>query len=175
MSLPSSEGPFSRPGGSLDRCFAPELYLQGVLDIAAPRVWVPQAPGVSFSPILLNVTQGYYVNILRVQRSGVLSRHRHVGPVHAFTLQGSWRYLEHPWTAAPGDYVFEPPGDTHTLVVPDGTSEMMTLFHVTGGYSYLDEQGKIIGFEDVFTKLAAARVHFQASGIADEDLARLIR
>ena len=71
--------------------------------------------------------------------------------------------------------MFEPPGDTHTLVVPDGTSEMITLFHVTGGYSYLDAQGQIIGFEDVFTKLAAARAHFQASGIADEGLAKLIR
>src|SRR5258708_29885112 len=53
--------------------------------------------------------------------------------VHAFTLRGRWRYLEHDWIATPGDYTFEPPGETHTLVVPDDVKEMATLFHVTGG------------------------------------------
>jgi quercetin dioxygenase-like cupin family protein len=38
--------------------------------------------------------------------------------VHAFTLRGEWHYLEHDWIAKTGDYVFEPPGETHTLVVP---------------------------------------------------------
>jgi len=47
------------------------------------REWVPQSPTVAFRPLVLNVTQGYYINILRVRSSGVLSRHRHSGPVHA--------------------------------------------------------------------------------------------
>ena len=164
-----------QPTESIERCFAPELFRPGALDLNAPRIWIPQGPGVSFSPILLNVTQGYYINILRVRRSGILSRHRHAGPVHAFTLLGTWQYLEHSWISRPGDYVFEPPGETHTLAVPDETAEMMTLFHVTGGYSYLNERGEIIGFEDVFTKLAAARSHFSANGISEEALAALIR
>ena len=116
-----------------------------------------------------------YINLLRVQRAGIVSRHRHSGPVHAFTLQGSWRYLEHEWSAGTGDYVFEPPGETHTLVVPDDTSDMITLFHVTGEYNYLNAQEQIIGFEDVFTKLAAARAHFEVNGMPEESLARLIR
>ncbi|WP_347059635.1 hypothetical protein ABC795_04085 [Blastococcus sp. HT6-30] len=52
------------------------------LDDADERLWVPQAKDVSFRPLLLSVSQGYFVNILRVRRSGVLSRHRHAGPVH---------------------------------------------------------------------------------------------
>jgi hypothetical protein len=39
-------------------------------------------------------------NLLRVRKSGILSRHRHPGPVHAFVLKGSWRYLEHEVHAA---------------------------------------------------------------------------
>ena len=152
-----------------------EHFLAGAIDPDASRIWIPQGPGVHFSPILLNVTQGYYVNLLKVRRAGVLSRHRHTGPVHAFTLRGSWRYLEHSWTARPGDYVFEPPGEVHTLVVPDQDCAMITLFHVTGGYTYLGEDGGITGYEDVFTKLAAARSHFRANGIAEEALAALIR
>jgi len=82
------------------------------------RVWVPQAENVSFRPLCLNVSQGYWVNLLRVRKSGVLSRHRHPAPVHGYVIKGRWRYLEHDWTAEQGSYVYEPPGETHTLVVP---------------------------------------------------------
>jgi len=98
-----------------------------------------------FKPLILSVSQGFYVNLLKVRQSGVLSRHRHSGPVHAFTLRGSWHYLEHDWVAREGDYAFEPPGETHTLVVPDGVEEMVTLFHVTGGYTYVDSYGRGAG------------------------------
>ena len=54
---------------------------------------------------------------LRVRKSGVLSRHRHPQPVHAFVLKGEWRYLEHDWVATEGSYAYEAPGETHTLVV----------------------------------------------------------
>src|SRR5262245_58577366 len=68
-----------------------DAFLASALDLAGDeREWVPQTPNVAFKPLMLNVTQGYYVNILRVRRSGVLSRHRHSGPVHAFTLRGKW-------------------------------------------------------------------------------------
>ena len=30
---------------------------------------VPQSPGVSFKPLLLNVSQGYYINVLRLLSS----------------------------------------------------------------------------------------------------------
>jgi len=154
---------------------APGQFLPSALDLDAQRVWVPQAPGVSFSPLLLNITQGYYVNMLRVRRAGILSRHRHTGPVHAFTLRGEWYYREHPWRAKAGDYVYEPPGETHTLIVPDECAEMITLFHVSGGYNYLDEQGQLMGVEDVFTKLAAARAHWQAIGASPQTLESLVR
>jgi 2,4'-dihydroxyacetophenone dioxygenase len=136
---------------------------------------VPQAEGIWFQPLVLNVTQGFYVNILRVRQAGVLSRHRHSGPVHAFTLRGSWRYLEHDWTAREGDYVFEPPGETHTLVVPDDVSEMITLFHVTGGYTYVDPFGDALGYEDVFTKLENAERHFKSLGLGDDYVKRFMR
>jgi 2,4'-dihydroxyacetophenone dioxygenase len=111
-----------------------DIIIPGALDIDVDEShWVQQAPDVHFRPIVLNVSHGYYVNILRVRASGVLSRHRHNGPVHAFTLRGRWLYLEHDWVASAGDYAFEPPGETHTLVVPDDVEEMVTLFHVTGG------------------------------------------
>ena len=117
----------------------PDTLLAGALALDGDeREWVPQPRGVWFKPLLLNVSHGYYVNILQVRASGVLSRHRHHGPVHAFTLRGTWRYLEHDWVASTGDYAFEPAGETHTLVIPDDAAGMTTLFHVTGSYTYID-------------------------------------
>jgi hypothetical protein len=62
--------------------------------LADDRLWVPSSSTVSFKPLLLCASQGYYVNLLRVRGSGVVSRHRHTGPVHAMVLKGRWYYLE---------------------------------------------------------------------------------
>ncbi|MDP1878270.1 MAG: 2,4'-dihydroxyacetophenone dioxygenase family protein [Actinomycetota bacterium] len=145
---------------------ADDLVILGALDLDGDEsLWVPQAPDVWFRPLLLSVSNGYFVNLLRVRRSGVLSRHRHAGPVHALTLRGRWHYLEHDWWAEAGGYSYEPPGDIHTLVVPDGVTEMVTLFHVTGAYIYVEPDGTATGVEDVFTKLDAARRHYEAAGL----------
>jgi len=139
------------------------------------RRWVPQADGVSFLPLCFGVTQGYYVNLLRVRRSGVLSCHRHTGLVHAQVLRGRWYYLEHGWVATAGSFILETPGETHTLVVPPDVDEMITWFHVSGGYIYLDANGAQTGFEDVFTKLERARAHYAAVGLDPAALDGLIR
>lgn len=145
---------------------AEDLVILGALDLDGDEsLWVPQSPDVWFRPLLLSVSNGYFVNLLRVRRSGVLSRHRHAGPVHALTLRGRWHYLEHDWWAEAGGYSYEPPGDIHTLVVPDGVTDMVTLFHVTGAYIYVEPDGTATGVEDVFTKLDAARRHFEAVGL----------
>jgi len=69
---------------------------------ADERLWVPQAENVWFRPLCLNVSQGYWMNLLRVRKSSVLSRHRHPNPVHGFVLKGRWHYLEHDWVAEEG-------------------------------------------------------------------------
>jgi 2,4'-dihydroxyacetophenone dioxygenase len=154
----------------------PDVLIAGALALDDDeQEWVPQAHGVWFKPLLLNVSQGYYLNILRVRGFGVLSRHRHHGPVHAFTLRGSWRYLEHDWVAAAGDYTFEPAGETHTLVVPDEVPEMVTLFHVSAGYTYIHPYGVALGYEDVFTKLEAASRHYESVGFGKDHVRKLVR
>jgi quercetin dioxygenase-like cupin family protein len=154
----------------------PDLLSGGALDLdTEDGLWVPQAEGVWFRPLLLSVSGGYYVNILRVTKAGILSRHRHSGPVHAFTLRGTWRYLEHDWVARAGDYAFEPPGETHTLVVPEGAGEMVTLFHVTGGYTYVDPDGTALGYEDVFTKLDKLLDHCERTGLGRAVADALVR
>jgi 2,4'-dihydroxyacetophenone dioxygenase len=139
------------------------------------RVWVPQMENVWFRPLCLNASQGYWVNLLRVCRSGILTRHRHPTPVHGWVLRGSWHYLEHNWTASAGSYVFEPPGETHTLVVPENVPEMITLFHITGVMIYVDPWGKQTGYEDVFTKIAMCRRHYTEVGLGVTYVDQFIR
>jgi quercetin dioxygenase-like cupin family protein len=156
---------------------SPDLVHLGALDswLEDDNLWVPVTKSVSFKPLLLCTAGGYYVNLLRVRKAGVLSRHRHTGAVHALVLKGRWQYLEHDWIAEEGSYAHEPAGETHTLVVPEGVTEMITWFHVTGGYTYVDPHGVAVGYEDVFTKLEAARKHYKDLGLPDNYIEKFIR
>jgi 2,4'-dihydroxyacetophenone dioxygenase len=70
----------------------PELVVPNAIP-TDERIWVPVEENVWFRPLLLAASRGYWMNLLRVRKSGVLSRHRHPQPVHAFVLKGEWRYL----------------------------------------------------------------------------------
>lgn len=151
----------------------PEIVAQAIP--SDERVWVPQAPEVWFRPLMLNTVNGGWCNLLRVQKAGVLSRHRHPAPVHGFVLKGSWRYLEHPWIATEGSYVFEPPGEIHTLVVDEGVEEMITFFNISGAMIYLDEEHRTIGYEDVHTKIEMCRRHYTKVGLGADYVDQFIR
>ena len=156
----------------------PPDAVRELVTVAVPedeRVWVPQAPDVWFRPLMLNTAGGGWTNLLRVRRAGVLSRHRHPAPVHGYVLKGSWRYLEHDWVARAGTYVFEPPGEVHTLVVDEGVEEMITLFQVSGAMIYVDEQGRPTGYEDVHTKIAMCRAHYGRVGLGADYVAQFLR
>jgi 2,4'-dihydroxyacetophenone dioxygenase len=139
------------------------------------RVWVPQADHVWFRPLMLNTLGGSWSNLLRVRRAGILSRHRHPAPVFGYVLKGSWRYLEHDWVARTGDFVFEPPGETHTLTVDADVEEMITYFQISGCMYYVDAKGNHTGFEDVFTKIDMCRKHYIASGLGENYVDQFIR
>ena len=149
-----------------------------IVALAVPeddRVWVPQAPSVWFRPLMLNTVNGGWANLLKVTKSGVLSRHHHPAPVHGYVIKGSWRYLEHDWVAREGSYVFEPPGETHTLVVDEGVDEMITFFNISGAMIYVDEGGHQIGYEDVHTKIAMCRDHYREVGLGEDYIRQFIR
>jgi len=151
----------------------PELAIAAIPD--DERVWVPQAPDVWFRPLLLNTVSGGWCNLLRVRRSGVLSRHRHPMVVVGYVIKGKWRYLEHDWVADEGSFVYEPPGEVHTLVVPDDCHEMITFFNISGAMIYLDNAGQQIGYEDVFSKIEMCRRHYGDVGLGADYVDQFIR
>lgn len=138
-------------------------------------VWVPQTENVWFRPLLLNTVSGGWCNLLRVRRSGVLSRHRHPMLVVGYVIRGRWFYREHDWVANEGDFVYEPPGEIHTLEVPADCPEMITFFNISGAMIYLDADGRQIGYEDVFTKIEMCRAHYEQVGLGGNYVDRFVR
>ena len=159
--------------GSPHALSPPEIVVHAMPD--DERVWVPQAESVWFRPLMLNTLNGQWCNLLRVRKAGILSRHRHPAPVHGFVLKGRWRYLEHDWVANEGDYVFEPPGETHTLTVPEDVPEMVTFFNISGCMYYVNAEGRNTGFEDVFTKIDMCRAHYDAVGLGADYVDQFVR
>jgi 2,4'-dihydroxyacetophenone dioxygenase len=142
------------------------------------KLWVPYVDGVWFQACNFNVSSGGFVNVLKIQPGSRLAPHYHVSWVHGLTLQGSWRYLEHDWVAHKGTYIFEPPGEAHTLVVDAADPEpMITIFVLQGGLIYLDsvENGKVIGYDDGFTLLELARKHYKDVGLPTSLIDDMIR
>jgi 2,4'-dihydroxyacetophenone dioxygenase len=153
----------------------PEIAQQAIPD--DERVWVPQAPDVWFRPLLLNTVTGSWCNLLRVRKSGVLSRHIHPSWVTGLVLKGAWRYLEHDWVAREGAFVYEPPGEIHTLVVDEvvDAPEMITFFNIHGAMIYLDEKGGVTGYEDVFSKIDMCRKYYAQCGLGGEFVEQYVR
>ena len=132
--------------------------------------WVPQGDRVWFKPLRFDLASGRWVNLLKVTGQGKVNRHRHAGgQVLGFVIQGSWRYLEREWVARPGTFVYEPPGDIHTLVV-EGAEEMQTLFLLEGVIQYLDDDDNVISQDDVFSKLERYLAYCKREGIEPKDL-----
>jgi quercetin dioxygenase-like cupin family protein len=126
--------------------------------------WVEQSEGVWFKPLRLSPEREMWANLLRVSAGGLVSRHRHHGPVEAWVIHGRWRYLEHDWLAGPGSYVHEPKGDVHTLVV-EGGEEMVTLFIVHGAIDYLDDRDRVVRTDTAQRKLELYEAHCRAHGL----------
>lgn len=157
------------------RDMRPEQVILTALPPADDPAWVRLSEHAFSRPLQYNVTSGQYTHILRVTKAGVIARHRHSGGVHAYVIKGRWHYLEHDWVAEEGSYIFEPPGETHTLVVPEGCTEMITLFQVTGSLMYVDPWGKSTGYDDVFTRIEIARKYYESVGLGAAYVDQFIR
>ena len=152
----------------------PDIVINDVLT-SDENLWAPVGDGIWSRPLQLNVTGGFYTHVLRVKRSGLLQRHRRSGMVQAYVIKGRWYYLEHDWVAEEGSYIFEPPGDVHTLVVEEGHGEMLTMFQIHGAMVYLDDNNAVTSVDDVFTRIDQCRAHFASVGLGADYVDQFVR
>jgi 2,4'-dihydroxyacetophenone dioxygenase len=151
--------------------------LDSLLELALPDQaiqsdtipWVPQGERVWYKPLRFDLANGRWVNLLKVAGQGKVNRHRHSSQVLGYCMQGRWHYPERNWVARQGTFIYEPPGDVHTLVV-DGAEEMVTLFLLEGVIQYLDDDNNVVSQDDVFTKMNRYLTFCSTQGIEPLDL-----
>ncbi|WP_077003127.1 2,4'-dihydroxyacetophenone dioxygenase family protein [Variovorax sp. KK3] len=123
-------------------------------------------PMVQIAPGLkVQLMQVDFDHNIRITRSLLdpgmrLRTHLHSGHVYAWTLAGTWKYIEYPEASTANSFLYEPAGSTHTLVVPEDSPEPAdVIFIVHGSNVELDEDGKIVGVTDA---AAIARAYLRA-------------
>src|SRR5919202_1445590 len=152
----------------------PEVYLS---DVATDddRYYVPFTDTVGSRPLWINVKDNSWSDILRAKEAGLVNRHYHPHEVFAYTISGKWGYLERPWTATAGDFVYETPGEAHTLVAYESDEPMKVHFKVRGPLIWLDEAGDAVDFFDVHNYIEICKDHYEKVGIGADYIDSLLR
>jgi 2,4'-dihydroxyacetophenone dioxygenase len=139
------------------------------------RYLVPFTDTVSSRPLWISPSQNRWADILTARAAGLVNRHYHPHQVFAYTISGKWGYLEQEWTATAGDFVYEAPGEAHTLVAYEHPDPMRVQFIVTGPLIWLDESGEPEGIFDVFNYIEMCKAHFDETGIGADYVETLFR
>ncbi|MCJ8010796.1 2,4'-dihydroxyacetophenone dioxygenase family protein [Paenibacillus sp. KQZ6P-2] len=145
--------------------FAEQLQLPERVFHIDDLPWVPFDNGnCHFKPLRFDLNTGTWTYLFKIKGNKTLNRHRHTGgSVIGYNLQGKWRYEGRNWVARPGSFIFEPPGDIHTLITED--EEVITLFILGGSLQYFDEENQIIGQDDIYTVLKKYKDYCEEHGI----------
>ena len=132
--------------------------------------FVDLGDGSTLQLLHVDVEAGLWVIRTKFQPGYLVDTHKHTGTVYAFTLSGSWKYLEYPEVNTAGSYLFEPAGSVHTLSVPSDNTEVTDVFFVIQGANLnLDADGNIVSIIDAGTiaqayiALAAMQGHGEVS------------
>ncbi|HDR9509161.1 2,4-dihydroxyacetophenone dioxygenase [Burkholderia cepacia] len=158
--------------------FKPDALPEAYIANAATddeRYYVPFTETVSSRPLWISPSQNKWCDILTAKEAGLVNRHYHPHEVFAYTLSGKWGYLEHEWTATKGDFVYETPGEGHTLVAFDHPEPMRAFFIVKGPLIWLDEEGNPDGYFDVHSYIAMCKAHYEKVGLGAQAIEKLFR
>ncbi len=152
----------------------PEVYISNA-PTDDEKLYVPFTETVSSRPLWISPTQNKWADILYAKSAGLVNRHYHPHEVFAYTISGKWGYLEHDWTAYTGDFVYETPGEGHTLVAYEYHEPMRVFFVVKGPLIWLDEDGNSVGHFDVHDYIAMCRNHYEKIGLGADYVNKLFR
>jgi 2,4'-dihydroxyacetophenone dioxygenase len=152
----------------------PEVYTHDAPN-GDERLFVPFNETVFSKPLWISPGQNKWADILMAKRAGLVNRHYHPHQVFALTISGKWGYLEHDWTATAGDFVYETPGEAHTLVAYEHKDPMKVFFVVEGPLIWLDEKGDSVGHFDVHDYIKLCRAHYEKVGLGADYVKTLFR
>ncbi|VTM00184.1 2,4'-dihydroxyacetophenone dioxygenase [Pseudomonas aeruginosa] len=119
----------------------PEVYLRNA-PTEDERLYVPFTETVKSRPLWISPSENRWCDILMATSAGLVNRHYHPHEVFAYTISGKWGYLEHDWTATAGDFVYETPGEGHTLVAYEHEQPMRAFFIRQGAAGLARREGQ---------------------------------
>lgn len=97
--------------------------------------------GSKLKVIQVKAEEGLWIVENVFQAGYEVQRHKHTGPVYAYTTSGAWRYAEYEYVNRAGSFLYEPAGSVHTLqAVEDDTH---VWFQIYGANLNLDAEGNV--------------------------------
>jgi hypothetical protein len=106
--------------------------------------FVALGDGTHLSLLQVDVEAGLWVIRTKFEPGVVVQTHKHTGEVFAFTISGSWKYLEYPEVNVAGSYLYEPAGSIHTLTVPEDNDGLTDVwFAIYGANLNLGADGNV--------------------------------
>ena len=107
--------------------------------------------------------EGLWIVENTFQNGYEVQRHRHTGPVYAFTTSGAWKYKEYPYVNRAGSFLYEPANSVHTLqCIEDDTHVWFTIY---GANLNLDADGNVESVIDGALTLAGYYALCEAEGL----------
>ncbi len=89
--------------------------------------------GTSLKVVFVDLDAGIWIVRTRFAPGTTIRRHQHTGAVFAFTLEGTWKYLEYPEVNEAGSFLYEPAGSIHTLHAPADQPSAADVWFVVHG------------------------------------------
>ena len=129
-----------------------------VIDIPAIHIGAEELPvvdlgdGSKLKVIMVDAAQELWI-IENIFVAGYqVQRHRHTGPVYAYTTSGAWRYKEYDYVNRAGSFLFEPANSVHTLQVLEDNTHVW--FQIYGSNLNLDDDDEVDSISDGASALA---------------------
>lgn len=124
--------------------------------------WVDIGEGSKLKVIQVKESEGLWIVENIFQAGYEVQKHRHTGPVYAYTTSGAWRYKEYDDVNRAGSFLYEPANSVHTLqCVEDDTH---VWFQIYGANLNLDAEGNVESVLDGPTTLEAYYALCEAEG-----------
>jgi quercetin dioxygenase-like cupin family protein len=119
--------------------------------------------GSKLKVIQVKPTEGLWIVENVFQAGYEVQRHKHTGPVYAYTTSGAWKYKEYDYVNRAGSFLYEPAGSVHTLQsIEDDTH---VWFQIYGSNLNLDDEGNVESVFDGPGALEAYLLLCEAAGL----------
>jgi quercetin dioxygenase-like cupin family protein len=124
--------------------------------------------GSKLKVIMVREPEGLWIVENIFQAGYEVQRHKHTGPVYAYTVSGAWKYKEYEYVNRAGSFLYEPAGSIHTLMAVE--DETRVWFQMYGSNLNLDADGNVESVFDGPGTLQAYYLLAEAAGLPRPDV-----